>query len=149
MTFHFRFATLLQLHRRTRDEAGVDVGKANEALRRIDNQYEQLLNERAILIQQAGASRVGSISIDRVLSHGRYEVQLQADMISLGQTRQQLEQELQRRRQVLIAAEAEVKRFERLEENERITYLAERLRKEQATADEASAVRYLMERRRR
>ena len=149
MAFDFRFATLLQRHRRARDEAGVEVGKANEAIRRIDQQYDDLLTERTTLLKQSGAARVGSISIDRVLSQGRYEVQLGAEMVSLRQTRAQLEQELGRRQQVLVAAEAEVRRFERLEENEQAVYRAEQQRREQAAADEASATRYLMERRRR
>ena len=149
MSFQFRFATLLRLHRQARDEAGADVGKASEAIGRIDDQTESLIVERSEMLRQAGESRKGSISIDAVLSHGRYDVQLQADVKSLRETRSQLEQELQRRQQALVAAESEVKRFERLEENELAAYRAERLKREQAEADEASSTRYIMERRQR
>ncbi len=60
-----------------------------------------------------------------------------------------MEQELKRRQNVLVAAEAEVKRFERLEENEMSAFRAEQLKREQAEADEASSNRYMMERRKR
>lgn len=149
MSFEFRFSTLLRLHRRTRDAAGADVGKANEAIRRIDDQTESLLAERAEMLRQSSESRQGSISIDSVLSHGRYDLQLQADFQSLRETRSKLLQELERRQSALVAAEAEVKRFERLEENEMTAYRAEQLKREQAEADEASSTRYLMERRQR
>lgn len=118
MSFQFRFATLLQLHRLARDEAGANLGKANEAIRRIDEQIEGLLAERTEMLHQASKARIGTISIDSVLSHGRYEIQLQAEATSLRETRSQLMNEAARRQQLLVAAEAEVKRFERLEEKE-------------------------------
>jgi len=149
MSYKFRFDTLLKIHRRTRDEAGADVGKANEAIQKIDEQTESLLDQRNMMLQQAGRSRIGSISSDSILSQGRYDAQLQSDIHSLGETRDQLEQELQRRQQALIAAEAEVKRFERLEENEIATYRTTQQRREQAESDEAAATRYLMEQRKR
>ncbi len=149
MSFKFRFSTLLRVHRRARDEAGADVGKANEAIRRVDDQTETLMAERTDMLRRSSESRQGSISIDSVLLHGRYDIQLQADVQSLGETRSKLEQELERRQNVLLAAEAEVKRFERLEEKEMAAFRADELKREQAEADEASSVRYMMERRQR
>lgn len=149
MSFQFRFATLLRLHRQARDEARADVGKVNEAIGRIDVQTESLIVERSEILRQAGESRKGSISIDAVLSHGRYDLQLQADVKSLRETRAQLEQELERRQQALVTAETEVKRFQLLEDNELAAYRAERIKREQAEADEASSTRYIMERRQR
>ncbi len=149
MSFQFRFATLLQLRRRTRDEAGADLGKANEAILRIDEQTESLMAERSVMLEQAGKARIGSVSIDSILSQGRYDMQLQADMQSLRETRAKLAEELLRRQQRLIEAEADVKRFERLKEHEWKVYRAEQQKLEQAEADESAATRYMMERRKR
>ena len=101
------------------------------------------------MLRRSSESRQGSISIDSILSHGRYDIQLQADVQSLHETRSKLELELERRQNALIAAEAEVKRFERLEEKEMSVFRADQLKREQAEADEASSVRYMMERRQR
>jgi flagellar FliJ protein len=149
MSFQFRFATLLQLHRRARDEAGTEVGKANQAIGRINEQTESLIAERTAMLEQASKARIGAVSIDSIMSQGRYDMQLQADMHSLRETRAKLEQELLRRQQRLIEAEAEVKRFERLKENEWKLYRTEQQKREQAEADESAATRFLMEQRKR
>lgn len=149
MPFQFRFAALLQLHRRHRDEAGIAVGKANQAIGRIDVEMTQLAERRRQLRNQSSGSRVGEISVDRVLAHGRFDSVLLADLHSLRETRGQLEQELQRRKQVLIQAEIEVKRYERLEEKDRRGYVESQQRREQAELDEAASVRFEMGRRTR
>ncbi len=149
MSYQFRFATLLRLHRRTRDEAGADVGKANEAIRRIDEQTAALTDQRAAMLRQAELSRVGTVSVDTVLSQGRYDIQLQTEMRALRETRVQLEQELLRRQQALRAAQAEVKRFERLADHELAAHRTKSQQREQTESDEAAATRHLREQRNR
>jgi flagellar protein FliJ len=148
MSFRFRFDSILQLRRRERDEAGAAVGKANEAIQRIDEQVEAIRLERRRVNEQAARQRVGTISVDSLLAAGRYDLQLLADEHALQQTRGQLVQELERRQVKLLAAEAELKRFERLEENERVAYQAEMLRREQLEADEATSRRFIRQRNR-
>lgn len=147
MKFQFRFAALLQLHRQTRDDAGISVGQANAAVSRIDEQSREVEEKRASL-RANNDQRVGAISVDALLANGRYDLQLQADLASLHQTKQQLLQELDRRKQALAEAEAEVKRFERLEEKDRLKFLAEQAKYEQTQLDEATSRRYAMMRRR-
>jgi flagellar FliJ protein len=144
MAFQFRFASLLKIHRRSRDEAGAEVGKASRAIEKIDQQIRAILAERKAMQDRSTQSRVGNIAVDQILAQGRYDLQLQAETNALHETRRQLEQELERRQQILRAAESEVKRFERLLENERATYHAEQLKREQAAADDASSARYLI-----
>ncbi len=138
MTFRFRFASLLELRERERDEAGAAVGQALEAIAKIDAQHDEIENERGRLRDDATRELAGPISVDRLLTHGRYEMQLAAQADSLRQTRQQLLAALAERRQRLVDAEAEVKRFERLEENDRDEYQRERRRREQRDNDEAA-----------
>jgi flagellar FliJ protein len=146
MSFQFRFASIMMLRRQQRDETGVLVGKANEAIARVDEQVEEITQQRQSARLQSQEFREGAVSVDRLLSSGRFEMQLDADIQALKQTRAQLMQELERRQLALTAAEAEVKRFERLEENERAEYRAELNRKEQAEQDEVTSSRYLRQR---
>jgi flagellar FliJ protein len=148
LLFQFRFASILQLRRQQRDEAGAAVGQANEAIRRVDDQIKSIGSQRHALREGAGDNRIGSVSVDTLLADGRYDLQLEADMQALQKTRSELFQELERRQAVLIAAESEVKRFERLEGKERAAFNAEASRREQAAADEATARRYTIERQR-
>ena len=142
MSFQYRFASILQLQRRRRDETGADVGQAIEAIRRVDEQIAEVHRERELLRDDSTENRVGKVSIDGLLARGRYDLQLQADLQSLQATRTELLKELDRRQQVLVEAEAEVKKFERLEDKERTAFRAEQSRREQAEADDATARRY-------
>jgi len=149
MSFRFRFASLLQLHRNRRDEAGAQVGKAQQAIARVDQQTERLTLQRGELQGDSQYSRVGDVSVDQMLAHGRYDAMLLADLQSLRETRAQLEQELARRQEILVQAETEVKRYERLEASDRLSYQYELQKRQQAEFDEAASVRHMMERRAR
>lgn len=148
MAFRYRFQSILSLRAQQRDEAGAAVGKALEAIHRIDEQMEAIANERELLRDHATRERTGNVSVDGLLTHGRYDLQLQAQIQSLTTTRAELQRELERRQQTLLDAEAEVKRFERLEERDRLEYRNEQSRREQAESDDAVASRYTLSRRR-
>ena len=147
MAFQFRFAALAQLRRRERDEAGAAVGKANEAIKRIDEQTGEIENERMLLRQRPAERQMGRLSVDAMLAHGRYDIQLQSQIQSLRETRAQLVVELERRQMTLTTAEAELRRFERLEENDRRTFQQEQLKRQQAEADDAAGRRYIIKQR--
>ena len=144
MNFRFRFETLLDLRRRQRDEAGAAVGKANEAIGRVDHEREDLNRQRVELRQQSSTARSGRVSVDRLLSAGRYDMQLESEDRALLQTRGELIQELVRRQQKLMNAEAELKRFEKLRQHDQERHEAELRRREQAEADDASGRRYAL-----
>jgi len=149
MAFQFRFKSILQLRRRERDEAGAAVGQANAAIGRIDEQCKAIQLERQAILEGESRQRVGSVSVDALLARGRYDMQLQAEIQSLAETGAELIKELERRQGALVASEAEVKRFERLEVKERAACHALELRREQAEADDATARRYTIERQRK
>ncbi|MFK8112581.1 MAG: flagellar export protein FliJ [Rubripirellula sp.] len=148
MSFLFRFDSILQLRRRQRDEVGSAVGKANEAIQRIDLEIEEIEKERIDAAKKAAEGRVGTVSVDSLLSTGRYDLQLQADTNALQETRAKLVQELERRQAALQVAEAELKRFEKLEDNEKKAYQAELLRREQLESDDANSRRFTIQRQR-
>lgn len=145
--FKFRFDALLDLRARQRDEAGADVGKASEAMDRIESQIadiDQQLRESRDAAASAIAS--ASLSADRMLHQGRFDLQLQAEKQSLQQTLAQLAQELERRRGLLMQCEAEVKRLERLRESQQTQHRTEQARREQAVIDDQAAGRHRMNR---
>ena len=144
MKFQFRFASLLDLRCRDRDQAGTAVGKANEAITRIDEQREELNRQRVRLRDSSVGKRTGNVSVDRLLTAGRFDMQLPAEQESLLQTRAELVQELARRQQKLAEAEAEVKRLEKLEQRDRDLHLTEMRRREQAEIDDATSRRYAL-----
>ena len=128
MSFRFRFAFLLDLRRRERDEAGAFVGQATEAILKVDQQIDEVNQQRLELKQHQADIRVGSISVDRMLSSGRYDLQLQSDIAGLVETKEKLNQEFERRQTLLAIAQGEVQRFEKLEERARVDYQTEQLR---------------------
>lgn len=146
MAFRFRFDSILQLRNRQRDEAGVEVGKANEAIRRIDQQFNELQSQRDDLRRLAAGIIAGdqghaTLSVDRMLQQGRYDLQLQAEQMSLRQTRSTLEDELERRRGILMDAEADVKRYERLRATRQAEYTQAELKREQDESDDLTSAR--------
>ena len=124
------------------------MGKAEEAIQRVDAQIESLSAEQISLRENADASRKGAVSVDNLLSKGRYDMQLQAEISTLQQARSQLVQERSRRQKCLVDAEAELKRFEKLEKNDRAAYAAETVRREQAAADDDAGRRHTLTRQR-
>ncbi|MEM7316945.1 MAG: flagellar export protein FliJ [Planctomycetota bacterium] len=146
MSFQFRFESLLQVRRRERDEAGAACGQASEAISRIDQQLLETDQLRMSLRKEGHASLTGNIQVDNLLSKGRYDMQLEAEINSLRETHAQLTAELARRHATLVAAESEVKKLERLQENEQAEYEIESRRREQLESDDAATRRYLLQR---
>ncbi len=124
------------------------MGQANEAIQKIHEQIDAIAQQRKSIRQENQPRRSGDLSVDSLLSTGRYDMQLEGETHSLTQTLAQLAEELQRRQSSLVSEEAEVKRFERLEEKDRLQHDAELQRREQAEADDATARRYTIERQR-
>ncbi len=148
MAFQYRFATLLQLRRRERDEAGAAVAQVDEAIRRVESQVQEIQRQRVLLREGYHQRLAGRISVDGLLAQGRYDLQLESQLQDLHKTRDELVQELQRRQHALVTAEAEVKRFEKLEEKDRTAFRTEQLRQEQALSDDATCCRTIIDRQR-
>ncbi|TWU45944.1 flagellar biosynthesis chaperone [Novipirellula aureliae] len=145
--FQFRFLSILNLRRRERDEAGGMVGEANAAIAKVQSQIETIEEERRMLSVEEQTTRVGDISVDRLLAKGRYDLQLQADIQGLRETLGKLADELDRRQVRLRQAETEVKKFERMMEIDSDRYRNEMDRQEQMELDEMSNRRGAISRR--
>ena len=110
MPAEFRFKALLDLRRQQRDEAGAALGQANEAIDKVNAQIDQIKTERVALRNTDDVKRQGDVSVDALLAHGRYDLQLQADVGALQSTIAELTAEMEKRRAILVEAEAERKR---------------------------------------
>ena len=148
MPDEFRFKALLDLRRQQRDEAAADLGLANEAIVKVTRQIDEINRERAVLRDTQNMNRQGDVSVDALLAHGRYDLQLQADIGSLESTVAELTAEMDRRRAKLVEAEAELKRFEKLKENDEAEFRALESKREHAEADEVLNRRYTLQRQR-
>lgn len=148
MPDEFRFKALLDLRRQQRDEAAADLGLAYEAIVKVKRQIDEINRERAVLRDTQNMNRQGDISVDALLAHGRYDLQLQADIGSLESTVAELTAEMDRRRAKLVEAEAELKRFEKLKENDEAEFRALESKREHAEADEVLNRRYTLQRQR-
>jgi len=145
--FQFRFLSILNLRRRERDEVGGLVGEANAAIAKVESQIESIEEERRRLLVEEQATRVGEISVDRLLAKGRYDLQLKAEIHGLEETLVKLAEELERRQDRLRQAETEVKKFERMMEIDAERFRDELNRREQMELDEISNRRGVLQRR--
>ncbi|MEM6363304.1 MAG: flagellar export protein FliJ [Planctomycetota bacterium] len=141
--FQFRFETLLKIHESTRDAAAAEVGQANEAIAKIEMQINELETQRQQSRSAASDAASGTNpSPDRLLTLGRYGLQLQAEHTALVQTLTQLQTERDRRQSRLADCETEVKRLERLREVKQDQFHADQLRRDQAIIDDQAASRH-------
>lgn len=146
--FTFRLLPLLKLREQTRDQFALEVGKAVEAITRVEQQVQELddqLNE----IRQHSAKTLAQAqpSVDRMLAQGRFDMQLRADRHGMQQTLHQLNEELNRRRARLADAEAEVKQLERLRDTQQLAHHEELQRRQQIEMDERASARFVIARR--
>ena len=148
MPAEFRFKALLDLRRQQPDEAGAALGQANEAIDKVNAQIDQIKTERVALRNTDDVRRQGDVSVDALLAHGRYDLQLQADVGALQATIAELTAEMEKRRATLVEAEAELKRFEKLKENDEAEFRALQSKRDNAEADEVSTRRYTLQRQR-
>lgn len=157
MSFQFRFDSILRLRCRERDDAGIEVGNANEAIRRVQEQITKVQRQRdEVRVQSSGLLESGSsnasgssditFAVDGIVQRGRYDLQLQAELVSLEQTVVTLKQERDRRLDLLVKAEAEVKRIERLRETQQTEHYQAELKREQAEADDMTTARMVIAR---
>ena len=148
MPFDFRFTALLELRRQERDEVGIAVGQANASIKKVNVQIDEKELEWTSLRDGSEANRRGNLSVDALLSLGRYDLQLQADIQTLKSTLSELITEMERRRGKLVEAEAELKRYEKLRERAELEFRALESKRELAEADEVTTRRYIIQRQR-
>lgn len=139
--FKYRFNAILQLRENERDTVRGLVAEAYEALRQIELRREELRSERKNHELESSQRRAGTLSMDRLLADGRYDLQLAADDAQIVAASQKIEVELQRRQQMLADANAAVRQMEILRDNELASWNTRQAKIAQANLDEIAARR--------
>lgn len=140
--FNFRLATLQRLRENLRDQRRGQLAQAYQADEILQEQETQLEQEQAALaatLREAAAP--GEIEVDRLLADHRYALLINAQRRHLGQQRQAVAEEIQRRRRLLIEADRDVRVLERLEERLRQRHRDEENRQEIKELDEVAQCR--------
>ena len=129
--FQFRLATLLKLREAARDERRMHLAEAYQAEEKLAEHQHELKDQLAALrAQYADASAPGSVQIDALVEHQRFELVLKAQQQVVEQQGKLLDGEIERRRQALMQADREVRVLEKLREKQ-----SERHRHDEAIAE--------------
>jgi flagellar FliJ protein len=141
--FRFRLQTLLRLRIAERDQRRTELAKALRA--------EAMLRQRQVSLQEeqsglAGRERQlkspGVADVDALLQAHRYEIVLAAQMRQLNDQIAQVVAESERRRQVLVEADRQVRVLEKLRDRQATTHRQEEQRLETKQFDELALVGY-------
>jgi len=135
--FKFRLETLLKLREGYRDECRGRLEQAEEAEAILNEQSEELREERKQI--EAGASQAaspGEIDVDALVDFRRYGLVLQVQLGQLAEQRKLVEAEVERRRNELTEADREVKVLEKLKERQLEAFRREEQAQEIKTLDE-------------
>lgn len=140
--FKFRLATLLRIREATRDQRRAELAEAyrvDEVLKaKIDGVGRELdwLKDRCRRI--AGP---GTVDVDQLVEGQRYELTLKAQQAQLGQQRETVAAEIQRRREALLAADRDVRVLEKLRDRQSHQFREEEERREAKRLDEVASLR--------
>ena len=144
--FKFRLATLQRLRESLRDERRgqlAEAYRADEILREQEARLEQEQADMAAVLREA--SGPGEVEVDRLMADHRYVLLLGAQRQYLGQQRQAVAQEIERRRQLLIEADRDVRVLANLKERQRQRHRDEENRQEIKQLDEVAQRRAVEE----
>jgi flagellar protein FliJ len=135
MKFKFSLQTVLQLRNLEKQEAQRYLSEALEAVTIVDQRLEETERERQE-VRRRLMPQVGRVAINSLLSGGRYELHIQSRIDELQKQRVVLQQEADRRRDLLKAVDIRLKQIEKLREGALERHKMEMLAIEQKQLDE-------------
>jgi flagellar FliJ protein len=142
--FQFRLATLLRLRANVRDERRAQLAEAQRAeqlvVERIAAIDAELIALRAQSLNTAQAT--GALNVDGLSEIARYEMILKVERQSADQQRQTVAAEVQKRRDLLIIADRDVRILEKLRDVQLDRYQEQEARREMQRLDELAVLRY-------
>jgi flagellar FliJ protein len=142
--FQFRLESVLKVRQSERRQRQLELAEALQAEHVVRLQITQLEQEQVAMRERCRSSVLpGAIDVDRWRDVQRYKVLLAARLQALELKVSQLEAEVERRRQVLVEADRQVRVLEQLRERKREEFVAEELRREVVTLDEVAGQAWL------
>ncbi len=136
--FKFELQSVLQLRERDRDEAARALQQSRLAMRKLDDQVSELLNQHAAQQPLQLASGSGQINAQQLLESQRYQLVLLQEIKQLNEDKSRIEAEHARRRMVLVEKEQQVRSLEKLKERQLAKHQLKAASKEQDALDEWS-----------
>jgi flagellar export protein FliJ len=140
--FKFRLTTLLKIREATRDERQAELAEAYRADDILVERLRQIHGEFGALLEECRkAAGPGAVNIDRLIEAQRYEVMLRAYEKQTLEQRRRLAEEIERRREALLAANREVRVLEKLREHQLERHREEENRRDIKRLDEIAQQR--------
>lgn len=141
MSFRFRLETLLRLRMAERDQRRADLAKALRAEAMLQAEQARLQGEQQGQVNTSRQLKApGAANVDALLQSHRYERVLEAQSKHVASQLAQVQTEVERRRQVLVEADRQVRVLEKLRERQAAAYQAQQSRLETKQLDEAGLV---------
>lgn len=145
--FRFRLETLLRLRVAERDQRRADLAKAIRAEEMLQNEDRAVAQRQADAVEHGRRLKSpGAADVDALLSAHRYELVLAAKRRQLGTQIAQVQEETERRRQVLVEADRQVRVLEKLRERQAAAHGQRASRQEARQFDETAILGYLRRR---
>ena len=139
-TYRFRLDTLLKMRQTVRDQRREELAQAFQAEQIVRRQQDEIAQESEQTNDQIRrGSQPGNVKVDNLLDAHRYERVIEARQNNLDAQRQQLEEEIARRRERLVEADREVRALEKLDERQRQEHNQNEHRREVRQMDEIAA----------
>ena len=144
--FKFRLSTLLRLREAARDERRAELAEAY----RVDDTLRQQLQRTDQELQSLRAQRrqgmqPGAVDVDRLVESQRYEMTLSAQRLQIVRQRETVQGEIERRRQVLVEANRDVRVLENLRDKQAGQHRQQEERREMKRIDEVAQQQALRE----
>lgn len=144
--FHFKFAALLKYRQNRRDQIQVALAQLTRQAADLQAQLDRLRTARAEQLQQIRGHCVqGTVDVDAAASRRFFATQLEYRSRATEVERQQILERIAACRQTLVRADQDVKVLERLEEKQRVLYVADALRRSGHELEDVWAAGHCME----
>ena len=141
--YKFRLATLQKVREAHRDEQRASLAEAFRAEHVLGEHRAQLVVEEQALRELRRTATEGRyLDVNRLLEAQRYDLMLKAQSQELAKQAILLAAETERRRQLLVEADRDVRALELLDDRHRRTHQQDAQRTETKRLDEAAAVRW-------
>lgn len=137
--FQFRLATLLRIRESARDERRAQLAEAFLADQKLNEHRAELESQAEALRQGNGRPGPGLLDVDRLLGAHRFQLLLMAQLQQVEVQSKKLAVEIEKRRQLLVAADREVRVLEKLRETWQARHHQEQQLQEMKQLDEVAS----------
>lgn len=140
--FRFRLTPVLHLREAARDERRAALADALRAEALLSEQMDDKRGQIAALAaEMAKARSAGLVNVARLIQGQRYEALLRAELAALAEQARQVAAEIERRRELLVAADRDVRVMEKLRDREQERFLAQQANRETKFLDDVAGQR--------